>query len=89
MFLTNSKGAVYIFLGHLVLILNFLDLPILVELRLQVLVVGMEELDEVCRLTDPRIAVQKLVAIFLQKLEAQQVPGGALLPLAATLHLFD
>ena len=44
----------------------------------------MEELDEVRRLRDARLAPQKFVAIFLQELEAHQRPGGAL-PIAAAL----
>lgn len=48
------------------------NLPVLGELRLQVLSVGMEELDEVRRLRDARVAAQKFVAIFLQELEAHQ-----------------
>lgn len=53
-------------------IANMSSLPVLGELRLQVLVFGVEELDEVCRLRDPRVAAQKLVTILLQELEAHQ-----------------
>lgn len=58
-------------------IANMSSLPVLGELRLQVLVFGVEELDEVCRLRDPRVAAQKLVTILLQELEAHQWLGGA------------
>lgn len=47
----------------------------------------MKEPNEVRRLTDLRVAAQKLVAVFLQELEAVKILGGALLPLAAILHL--
>lgn len=60
-------------------------LPVLGELRLQVLVFGVEELNEVCRLRDPRVAAQKFITIFLQELEAHHGLAGTL-PLA--LHLF-
>lgn len=60
-------------------------LPVLGELRLQVLVFGVEELNEVCRLRDPRVAAQKFITIFLQDLEAHHGLAGTL-PLA--LHLF-
>lgn len=50
------------------------------KLRLQFLVFGVEELDQVCRLADPRVAAQKCITIFLQKLESQQRPGGTFLP---------
>lgn len=52
--------------------LNMLCVPVLGELRLHVLVFGVEELDEVCRLRDPRVAAQKLITIFLQELELLQ-----------------
>lgn len=48
------------------------DLPVPGELWLQVLSVGMEELDEVRRLRDPRVAAQKFVAVLLQELEPHQ-----------------
>ena len=48
------------------------SIPVLGELRLQVLVFGAEELDEVCGLIDPRVAAQKLVAVFLQELQAHK-----------------
>lgn len=63
------------------------DLPVLVELRVQVLVLRMKEPNEVRRLTDPWVAAQKLVAVCLQELEAVKILGGALLPFAAILHL--
>lgn len=63
----------------------FCDLPVLEQVRLQVLSGGMEELDQVRRLADARLAAQKLVAVFLQELEAHQGPGGAL-PFAAALQ---
>lgn len=61
------------------------NLPVLGELRLQVLSSGVEELDEVRGVRDPRVAAQELVAVFLQELEAHQRAGGALL-LAAALQ---
>ena len=61
-------------------------LPVLGEVRLQVLVPGVEELDELCSLGHPRVAAQELVTVLLQELEAQHGPGGALL-LAAVLQL--
>lgn len=51
--------------------LSMFNLPVSGELRLQVLVFGVEELDEVCRLRDPRAAAEKFIAVFLQELEAQ------------------
>lgn len=47
-------------------------LPILGKLRLQVLVYRVEELDEICRLRDLRVAAQELITVFLQELEAHQ-----------------
>lgn len=47
-------------------------IPVLGELGLQVLVFGLEELDQVCRLSDPRVTAQELVAVLLQELEAHQ-----------------
>lgn len=61
--------------------------PVLGEVRPQVLLFGVEELDELSRLRDPRVAAQKLIAILLQELEAQQGSGGALLALAAPPRL--
>lgn len=47
------------------------NLPVSGELRPHVLVFGVEELDEVCRLRDPRAAAEQFIAVFLQELEAQ------------------
>lgn len=61
--------------------------PVLGELRLKVLIFGVEELNESCRLRDPRVAAQKFITVFLQELEATQGPGGVL-PAGTALHLF-
>lgn len=66
---------------------TYIGPPVLSELRLQVLVFGVEELNEVCRLRDARVGAQELITIFLQEFEAHQRPGGALL-LSTALHLF-
>lgn len=46
--------------------------PVFGEVWQQVLVRGLEELDQVCRPKDLDVTAQKFIAVFLQHLETQQ-----------------